>query len=163
MCKRWVLGTMKQLETIESRRGGYGHFPRSAGAFPNGGGLFGHRNDRKLMKMTKWTMVCLLAIALAPAACSKKESQPTGGQAQTVTIDVPKLRAAFAAAAPELQTLSAQAIRDVEFGRSYSAGLTILEKLAGAPGITEEQQKVVAEVMAQVKQMMGPAAAAPAQ
>lgn len=114
------------------------------------------------MKMTKWIMICLLAVVLAPVGCSKKDSQPSG-QTQTVTIDVPKLRAAFATASPELQALSDQAIRDVQFGRNYSAGLAILDKLANAPGITEDQKKVVAEVTAQVKQTMGGGAAPAAQ
>jgi hypothetical protein len=133
-----------------------------AGAFLNEGGLFGHCNDRKLMKMTKWIVVCLLALALAPVGCSKKESEQSG-QPQAVTIDVPKLKAAFASAAPELQALSAQAIRDVEFGRSYSSGLAVLDKLANAPGLTEDQKKVVDEVTAQVKKIMAPPGAPPAQ
>ena len=112
--------------------------------------------------MTKWIMVCLLALALAPVGCSKKDSQQSVVP-QIVTIDVPKLRAAFATAAPELQTLSAQAIRDVEFGRSYSAGLTALDKLANAPGLTEDQKKAVDEVTAQVKKIMAAPGATPAQ
>jgi hypothetical protein len=95
-------------------------------------------------------MVCLLALALAPVGCSKKDATQAG-QPQTVTIDVPKLQAAFATASPELQALSAQVIRNVEFGRSYAAGLADLDKLANAPGVTEDQKKVVDEVTAQVK------------
>jgi hypothetical protein len=153
---------VKYLETIEPKRGVYEHLPRSAEAFPKGSGLFGYRNDRKLMNMTKWIMICLLAVALAPVGCSKKDSQ-TSGQPQAVTLDVPKLRAAFAAASPELKAQSDDIIRNIEFGRSYSAGLAALEKLAGAPDLTEEQKKVVADVMGQVKQMMGGGAATPAQ
>jgi hypothetical protein len=107
------------------------------------------------MKMTKWIMVCLLAVALVPVGCSKKDSQQSIAP-QTVTIDVPKLRAAFATADPALQALSAQVIRNVEFGRSYSAGLADLEKLANSPGLTEDQKKVVDEVTAQVKKIMSP-------
>jgi len=114
------------------------------------------------MNMTKWIMICLLAVALAPVGCSKKDSSQSG-QPQAVTIDVPKLRAAFAAASPELKALSDDAIGNIEFGRSYSAGLATLEKLASAPDITEEQKKVVAEVTDQVKKMMGGGAASPAQ
>ena len=114
------------------------------------------------MNMTKWIMVCLLAVALAPVGCGKKDTGATT-QPQAVTIDVPKLRAAFASAAPELQALSAQVIRNVEFGRSYSAGLADLDKLANAPGLTEDQKKVVDEVTAQVKKIMAPPTAPPAQ
>jgi hypothetical protein len=133
-----------------------------AGAFPNNGGLFGYRNDRKLMNMIKWIMICLLAVALAPVGCGKKESQPSS-PGQAVRIDVPKLQSAFATASPELKAMSDEAIKYVQFGRNYSTGLATLEKLAGSPGLTEEQKKVVDEVTAQVKQIMSPAAAPPAQ
>lgn len=114
------------------------------------------------MKMTKWIMICLLAVALAPVGCSKKDSQ-TSIMPQVVTLDVPKLRAAFDAASPELKALADNAIRNIEFGRSYSAGLATLEKLAGAPDLTEEQKKVVTDVIGQVKQKMGGGATPPAQ
>ncbi len=113
------------------------------------------------MKMTKWIMICLLAVALAPVGCGKKDTGTTT-QPQAVTIDVPKLRAAFASADPELKAMSEEAIKYVQFGRSYSTGLGVLDKLANAPGATDDQKKVVAEVTAQVKQVMGGGAAAPA-
>jgi len=113
------------------------------------------------MNMTKWIMICLLAVALAPVGCSKKDAQ--SGQPQAVTIDVPKLRNAFASASPELKGMSDEAIKYVEFGRSYSKGLGLLDQLANAPGVTEDQKKVVAEVTEQVKKMMGGSGAAPAQ
>jgi ABC-type Fe3+-citrate transport system substrate-binding protein len=114
------------------------------------------------MNMTKWIMICLLAVALAPVGCGKKDSAQSG-QTQAVTIDVPKLRTAFASASPELKAISDEVIRYVEFGRSYATGLAALDKLANAPGITDDQKKVVAEVTEQVKKMMGGGAAAPAQ
>ena len=113
------------------------------------------------MNIKTWIMVCLVAIALAPAGCGKKESQPST-KPQQITLDWPKLEAAFANASPELQALSQEASRNIKFGRSYPAGLTALDKLANSPGITDEQKKVVADVTAQVKQLMG-SGAAPAQ
>ena len=112
------------------------------------------------MNMTKWIMICLLAITLAPVGCGKKE-YPKADQ-QTVTIDVPKLRDAFATASPDLKAISDEVIRDVQYGRSYSGGLAGLERLANAPGLTDDQKKIVAEVTDQVKKMMGGDAAAPA-
>jgi hypothetical protein len=114
------------------------------------------------MNMTKWIMICLLAMALAPVGCSKQE-YPKAGQQQAVTIDVPKLKSAFATASPELKALSDQAIGNIQYGRSYSQGLTQLDQLANAPGVTEDQKKVVAEVTDQVKKIMGAGAASPAQ
>ena len=117
------------------------------------------------MNMTKWILICLLAVALAPVGCSKKDAQSGQPQAQpqAVTIDVPKLRNAFASASAELKGMSDEAIKYIEFGRSYSKGLGLLDQLADAPGVTDDQKKVVAEVTAQVKQMMGGGAATPAQ
>jgi hypothetical protein len=107
-------------------------------------------------------MICLLAVALAPVGCSKKDSSQSG-QTQAVTIDVPKLKSAFASASPELKALSDQAIGYVQFGRSYPKGVELLDQLANAPGVTDDQKKVIAEVTDQVKKMMGGGAAAPAQ
>jgi ABC-type Fe3+-citrate transport system substrate-binding protein len=114
------------------------------------------------MKMTKWIMVCLLAVALVPVGCSKKESQQSAAP-QAVTIDVPKLRDAFATAAPDLKALADRVIRNVQFGRSYSAGLADLDKLANSPGLTDDQKKVVADVTDQVKKMMSSLGTTPAQ
>ena len=74
----------------------------------------------------------------------------------------PSCETAFATASPELKALSDEAIKYVQFGRSYPTGLAALDKLANAPGLTDDQKKVVAEVTAQVKQMMGRGAAPPA-
>jgi hypothetical protein len=114
------------------------------------------------MNMTKWIMICLLAVALAPVGCSKKDSQPTNVPAP-VTLDVPKLRSAFEAASPELKALADEAIKNIEFGRSYANGLATLEKLANAPDLTDDQKKIVAAVTEQVKKLMGGGGAAPAQ
>ena len=75
------------------------------------------------MKMTKWIMICLLAVALAPVGCGKKDSQ-SSGQRQAVRLDVPKLQAAFAAASPELKALSDEAIHNIQYREEllYRAG-----------------------------------------
>ena len=113
------------------------------------------------MNMTKLITICLLAIALAPAGCSKKDSG-TNGQPAAVSIDVPKLRDAFTTASPDLQALSAEAVRNIRYGK-YSVALEALEKLASAPGLTDSQKKIVTDVTGQVKQTVARAAALPAQ
>ena len=113
------------------------------------------------MNITKWIMISLLAVALAPVGCSKNAVPPP--QPQAVTIDVPKLKSAFESASPELKTLSDQAVSFLQYGRSYPKGLSVLDQLANAPGVTDDQKKVVAEVADQVKKMMGGGAPAPAQ
>jgi hypothetical protein len=114
------------------------------------------------MNMTKWIMICLLAVALAPSGCSKKDTTPPIGTQAQVTLDVPKLRSAFASANPDLKAMADAAIKNIEFGRSYANGLADLERLAGAADLTDDQKKVVAAVTEQVKQLMGGGAGAPA-
>ncbi len=113
------------------------------------------------MNMTKWIAICLLAVALAPVGCSKKDSGTTN-QPPAVSVDVPKLRDAFTSASPDLQKMVGLAIRAIASHREAQA-LPILDQLANAPGLTDAQKQVVTEVTAQVKQMASRAAAAPTQ
>ena len=113
------------------------------------------------MKMTKWILICLLAVALVPAGCGKKEKTGVIVPPQ-VNLDVPKLRDAFANASPDLKALADEAIKYIQFGRSYPTGLADLDKLANSPGVTDEQKKVIADVIGQVKQLMAQSAAPPA-
>ena len=109
------------------------------------------------MNMTKWIMICLLAVALAPVGCSKKDAGQ-GNQPAAVEVDVPKLRDSFATASPELQQMSKEAIRAIA-SANYAIAVPAMEKLAAAPDLTEAQKQVVTEVTAQVKQMAARAAA----
>ncbi len=113
------------------------------------------------MKITKWIMICLLAVALAPMGCGKKQEPIVA--APTITIDVPKLRAAFESAGPELKAMSEDAIRNVQYGRNYNAGLATLEQLANTSGVTEDQKKIALEVADQVKRILAARPAPPAQ
>ena len=101
------------------------------------------------MNMTKWIMIILLAAALAPVGCGKKETPTTAPPA--VSVDVPALQNAFNTASPDLQELSAEAVRGIR-RLKYPAALAALEKLANAPGLTDAQKKAVADVTAQVTQ-----------
>jgi len=95
-------------------------------------------------------MMVLLAGVLALVGCGKEK--PPAPVLQGVTIDVPKLREAFATASPELQT----AVSEVAMGARYSdytSAFNALAKLDSAPGLTDAQKKVVAEVTDQVKQL----------
>ena len=102
------------------------------------------------MNMTKWIMICLLAVALAPVGCSKKGSG-TGDQPAAVSINVPKLLDSFTTASPDLQALSKEAVRNIQDG-NYPKTLETLEKLAAAADLTDAQKQAVTEVTAQVKQ-----------
>ena len=104
-------------------------------------------------------MICLLAGVLALAGCGKPPPPPPVQQG--VTIDLPKLKEAFAKASPELQSAAAEVARGVRYGE-FPAAMAALEKIANAPGLTEPQKKIVSEVTEQVKQVASKAAAAPA-
>jgi hypothetical protein len=111
------------------------------------------------MKIAKWMMMFLLGGVLALAGCGKEK--PKAQVIDGVTVDVPKLREAFAAASPDLQTSVsevAMGLRYDDYPRVYAA----LAKLDSAPGLTEPQKKIVATVTEEVKQLASKAPAPPA-
>jgi len=114
----------------------------------------------RFMKTANWMMMFLLAGVLALAGCGKEK--PAATVMNGVTVDLPKLQEAFATASSELQTSVSEVRMGVRYG-VYARALTALEKLANAPGLTEDQKKVVAQVTEQVKQLASKAPAPPAQ
>ena len=108
--------------------------------------------------MTNWILMSLLAGALALVGCGKEKTQPPVQQG--VAIDLPKLQEAFASAGPELQNSVMAVASGVRYGEHASA-LAALDKLAKAPGLTDEQKKIVGEVTEQVKQVASKAPTAP--
>jgi hypothetical protein len=108
------------------------------------------------------SLTLLLGIALAGSllvGCGK--GKPATAQVvYGVTVDMPKLQAAFATASPELQNCVsevAMGLRYDDFPRSFAG----LAKLESAPGVTEPQKKIVSEVAEQIKQVASKASAAP--
>jgi hypothetical protein len=104
-------------------------------------------------------MMFLLAGVLALAGCGK--AKPAAPVMAGVTVDVPKLKEAFATASPELQTSVSEVAMGLRYG-DYPRAFAALAKLDSAPGLTEPQKKIVGEVAEQVKQLAGKAAAPPA-
>lgn len=102
------------------------------------------------MKSKNWLMMFLLAAVVAVAGCGKKEVPPPAPQG--VTVDVPKLREAFANASPECQTAVSEVAMGVRYNDCPSA-FKALAKLDSAPGVTEAQKKVITTVTEQVKQL----------
>ena len=101
----------------------------------------------------------LFAGVLALAGCGKPA--PPAPVQQGVTVDLPKLQEAFAKASPELQSSVAAVAQGFRYG-DYPASITALAKLDSAPGVTEAQKKVVAEVAGQIQQLASKSAAPPA-
>jgi len=88
-----------------------------------------------------------------------KEAPPT---AQGVTVDLPKLREAFASADADCQQAINQVAEGFRYGE-YNTCIAALAKLDSSPGVTEAQKKVVAEVAQQVKELAAKKSSPPAQ
>jgi len=110
------------------------------------------------VKTANWISILLLAGIVAVAGCGKQEAPST--VVQGTTIDMPKLRGAFETATPETQAALSEVNMGVRY-RDFARALVALEKLANAPGLTDAQKKVVAEVAEQVKQAASKATTAP--
>lgn len=111
------------------------------------------------MKTTQLPILLLSAAFLALAGCGKAEAdkQPTP-VFDGVSVDLPKLDAAFASAGADQQGYLERIRHNFRYGL-YPRALQELEKLAQAPNLTDAQKKTVAELTEQVKQVMAKAAA----
>lgn len=107
------------------------------------------------MKNIFWS-VLLLALGLGLAGCSKGTETAPSPKVNGVTVDVPKLQAAFATASQDLQSQVAQVSYGVRYA-DYVKSLDALDKLSNAPGLTDAQKKVVNDLIEQVKQVMSAA------
>ncbi len=118
-----------------------------------------------MMKTTNWILAILATSVLVFAGCSKSSSSTKveAPKVNNVTVDVPKLQAAFAGVNdPEIQG----ALTAVNFGLRYGQymnSVVALDKLANNPNVTEPQKKVVNELIDQFKQVIASSQAAPAQ
>ncbi len=108
------------------------------------------------MKTANWMMMLVLAGGLALTGCGKQA--PPAPAPMGVTVDIPKLQQAFAAAGPDLQTALSEVSMGMRYG-DYTRAFTGLDKLANAPGITDAQKKIVGEVTEQMKALASKAAA----
>ncbi len=115
------------------------------------------------MKITiNWMALVLAAGFLTFAGCGKSEKLPTSQEVSGVSVDLPKLQAAFANASPDMLNDVTQVSFGLRYG-DYMKSLAALDKLASNASITEAQKKVVNDVIEQVKKVMAQAPAAPAQ
>ena len=101
----------------------------------------------------------LLAGVLALAGCAKEK--PAVPVMDGATVDLPKLKEAFATASSELRVSVSEVAMGVRY-MDYPRAFAGLAKLDSAPGLTEPQKKTVSEVTEQVKQLAAKAAAPPA-
>jgi len=100
-------------------------------------------------------LVILSLSLLAFTGCSKSgnavstEAMDING----VKVDLPKLDAAMSSASTEIQTSYSMAKRSLRY-RQYMQAMMDLDKFSQTPGLTDEQKKLVAQVMDQLKQVI---------
>jgi hypothetical protein len=104
-------------------------------------------------------MAFVLTGVLALAGCGKQ--QPPAPTREGITVNVPKLREAFATATPEVQATLSEVTMGLRYA-NYTAALDALGKLGNTPSITEAQKTAVNEVTEQIKQLANKDTRAPA-
>ena len=115
------------------------------------------------MKTVNLLLGLVAATGLVAAGCSKSDKTPATAEVNGVTVDLPKLNEAFAEADPEVKRTATEVGFNLRYGK-YEDSLMALDKLANDPKVNENQKKIVATVIEQVKKLANAApAAAPAQ
>jgi SpoVK/Ycf46/Vps4 family AAA+-type ATPase len=105
-------------------------------------------------------IVLALAIATVGLAGCGKTQQPAGSvQVNGVSVDMPKLRQVFSGSSnDQIRKLLFEVDQGFRY-KDYLRAIAALEQLSNHAEATDEQKKVVAEVLAQMKKL---AASAPA-
>jgi len=102
------------------------------------------------------------AVFLVSPGCSKTDKATPAPEVNGVSVDIPKLTEAFANASQEARTTVNQVGFNIRYTK-YEDALMSLDKLLNDPVTTEEQKKVVNQVIDEVKKLAGASAAPPAQ
>jgi hypothetical protein len=85
--------------------------------------------------------------------CKRNEKPSEWSTVGSVRVSMPELQQALQnAKAPEIQSCLNEAALGLRYGQ-YPKVVAALEKLAGNPELTPQQQKLTAEVISQVKQL----------
>jgi outer membrane murein-binding lipoprotein Lpp len=107
-----------------------------------------------MVKTTQFVSAVLAAGFILLTGCGKSQKPQAATSVQGVTVDIPKLQAAYETnTAPEIQ----QQLMQVQFGiryGDYMKTLMALDKLANNPASTEQQKQVANQVIEQVKQVL---------
>jgi hypothetical protein len=112
------------------------------------------------MKTKNWIFSILAAALLAESSCSQGQKAPQPTIINGVKVDLAKFQQAFASASPELQSSVSKVPLSIRYGQ-YAEAVAQLEKIANSPSLTEQQKKVAAEVLEQLKQVVSQSPAKP--
>jgi len=102
-----------------------------------------------------WCAVLTIGL-LGFAGCKKSQQVPASPIINGVKVDFPKLQRTFVGASPEIQRNVSEAVSGVRYGM-YERSLEALDKLVNDSTITEDQKKVVTEMIESVKQLLAKA------
>lgn len=118
------------------------------------------------MKKINWIIAALAVASLGLAGCKKAADKPVDSlQVHGVSVDMPKLQATFSTVSDEqIKKLIFDADQGFRYG-DYPKALAAVEELSNNPNVTEDQKKVVTDVLEQLKKLVAvaPGASAPAQ
>jgi hypothetical protein len=106
------------------------------------------------MKNLTLVLGLLVGILFVANGCGKSDKTPPAADINGVTVDLPKLSEAFANASQEVRTTVNQVGFNIRYTK-YEDALMALDKLVNDPSVTEDQKKVVNQVIEQVKKLAG--------
>ena len=111
------------------------------------------------MRMLAWIGFGL-ALVLLPCACSNsaKSDKLPPMQIQGANVDIPKLSAEFAKAPPELRSRVTAGIARVRLNQ-YEQGMMIFDEVLNKPGLSDNQKKLLTQVIGQLKEVASKAPA----
>jgi hypothetical protein len=107
-------------------------------------------NRYRLMKITNYLVIVLMAGVLALAGCGKSNKQAAQTQHTPGVVDLNGLQQAFPDASPEVHAVLDKVRFSSRYGQ-HEASLVELDKLSAMPNLTDAQKKAVADVIEQVK------------
>lgn len=111
------------------------------------------------MKRKNWIVAVLLMATLSLVGCGKSGKLQESQQVDGVSVDMPKLQAAFATSTNvELTRLVTEASSGLRYAE-YVKALMALDQIASSPDATDAQKKMVTNVIEQVKTLMAKAPA----
>ena len=112
------------------------------------------------MKNLSSLLMLAAVLGVLPGCGSKKEAPPPAPKIGSVTVDTPKLLAAFEKSDPDTMNEASQVSYAVRYG-DYMKAMAAADKLSNDPKLTPEQKKVVTDVMDQIKQVINSQGGAP--
>jgi hypothetical protein len=116
------------------------------------------------MKRTSlWVVGVLLACALVAPGCKKTAAQSDNPTLDVngVKVELPRLQKTLASStSQDVQNNVSQVVFGLRYG-DYTKALMALDKLSSDPSLNEQQKKVVADVIEEMKQVINKTPAKP--